>query len=116
MYFLYILRSQKTGKFYVGITTDINRRMSEHNGSKQHLSRNSGNLSRSLGKKNTFTSKHRPWELMALYQISTDVTLAVKIEKYIKQQKSVRIIEHLCNPDQIENKLPLMLQKMKKVL
>jgi putative endonuclease len=100
MYFLYILHSQKTGKFYVGITTDINRRMSEHNGSKSV--------------KNTFTSKHRPWELVALYQISTDVTLAVKIEKYIKQQKSVRIIEHLCNPD--GNPLPLMLQKMKKVL
>jgi putative endonuclease len=98
MYFLYILRSQKTGKFYVGITTDINRRLSEHNSTK----------------KNTFTSKHRPWELMALYQISTDVTLAVKIEKYIKQQKSVRIIEHLCNPD--DRPLPLMLQKMKKVL
>ena len=35
MYYVYILISQKNQeKYYVGITTDVNRRLSEHNDSK----------------------------------------------------------------------------------
>lgn len=34
MYKVYILRSLKTNKFYVGSTSDINRRLSEHNNGK----------------------------------------------------------------------------------
>ena len=108
MHFLYIIQSQKSGKYYVGITADINRRIAEHNNPK--------NLSRSIGrKKNSFTAKHRPWELLALYQCA-DATEAAKMEQYIKQQKSQRIILHLCNPELYDQPLPLMMQKMKKVL
>lgn len=32
MYFLYILRSKKDLGFYTGITNNLNRRLSEHNG------------------------------------------------------------------------------------
>ncbi|MCK6648914.1 MAG: GIY-YIG nuclease family protein, partial [Bacteroidia bacterium] len=31
MYFVYILRSLKDGRFYKGITSDIERRLREHN-------------------------------------------------------------------------------------
>jgi len=31
MFFLYILKSQKNGKFYIGSTNDLNRRLNEHN-------------------------------------------------------------------------------------
>ena len=100
MYFLYILQSQKTDKFYVGITADISRRISEHNNPR----RNKG-----------FTAMHKPWELSALYQCA-NAAEASKMEQYIKQQKSQKIILHLCNPELYEQPLPLLLQRMKKVL
>ena len=31
MFFLYILKSQKNGKFYIGSTNDLVRRIAEHN-------------------------------------------------------------------------------------
>ena len=31
MYYVYILRSQKDGRRYIGMTSDIDRRLSEHN-------------------------------------------------------------------------------------
>lgn len=30
-YYVYILRSQKTGKFYVGFTKDLSKRINQHN-------------------------------------------------------------------------------------
>lgn len=34
MNFVYILQSQKNGKYYIGSTNNLERRLSEHNGSK----------------------------------------------------------------------------------
>ena len=34
MYFLYILKSQKNNKFYIGSTNDLERRLKEHNSGK----------------------------------------------------------------------------------
>lgn len=34
MYFVYILRSLKTGRYYIGFTDDLVRRLKEHNGGK----------------------------------------------------------------------------------
>lgn len=31
MYYVYILRSERDGKLYIGMTTDLRRRFSEHN-------------------------------------------------------------------------------------
>ncbi|MBW7889979.1 MAG: GIY-YIG nuclease family protein [Chitinophagaceae bacterium] len=45
MYFIYILYSVASDIYYVGYTTDINRRLNEHN-YQEHF--------------NTFTSNHRP--------------------------------------------------------
>ncbi|HUW24823.1 MAG TPA: GIY-YIG nuclease family protein [Patescibacteria group bacterium] len=34
MFFVYILRSTKTGKFYTGSTNNLERRLTEHNANK----------------------------------------------------------------------------------
>lgn len=34
MYFVYILKSQKDGSYYKGVTTDLRKRIKEHNSSK----------------------------------------------------------------------------------
>ena len=79
MYFIYILYSKSADQYYVGSTNNVERRLDEHN--------NSPNV--------TFTSKHRPWMLMAAYQCGEDESSAVKIERFIKEQKSRKLIERL---------------------
>ena len=55
--------------------------------------------------KTTFTSKYRPWELVALFKVPS-LSLARKIENFIKKQKSRRLIEYLIDPKNIpEGKL-----------
>ena len=79
MYYLYILYSASANKFYVGYTHNYLRRFNEHNNA-EHL---------------TFTSKYRPWTLEAVYQCGETEPEAVKMEKFIKKQKSRKLIEKL---------------------
>ena len=79
MFFIYILHSEKSDKYYVGHTDDPVRRLNEHNESK-HL---------------TFTSKHRPWKLAAQIQLSEIRSEAILVEKYIKGRKSKKFIEEI---------------------
>ena len=72
MFFVYILQSEKTNQFYIGHSDDPERRLIEHNESPH----------------NTFTSKHRPWKLMAQIPIGEIRGEAMRIEKYIKGRKS----------------------------
>jgi putative endonuclease len=39
-YFVYVLKSTKDGKRYIGSTNDINRRLSEHNSGKSFSTKN----------------------------------------------------------------------------
>ena len=82
MFYLYILHSESFNKYYVGYTNDIFRRLEEHNSSKF----------------NSFTHKYRPWILSALFQVSEDKGEAIKIERFIKKQKSRTLILQLINP------------------
>ena len=34
MFFVYVIRSEVDGRFYVGFTTDVNKRLKEHNNGK----------------------------------------------------------------------------------
>jgi len=78
-YFIYILYSETSDLHYVGYTKDYEQRLSQHNESEHH----------------TFTSKHRPWILKAVYQCGEIESEAVRIEKFIKKQKSRKLIERL---------------------
>ena len=70
MYYVYILRSKVTGKYYIGYTSDIRRRLQEHNSGR----------TKSLW-------KHRPLEIIRVeeYTVLQD---ARRRERQIKDYKS----------------------------
>jgi len=76
-YVVYILKSESTGRFYVGSTDDLAQRVREHNTGKSRATRNRG-----------------PWHLCWSRQFSTRAE-AVRFERYVKSQKSRRVIEDL---------------------
>jgi len=87
MFYIYILFSESSRIYYVGYTNDVERRLAEHNDDAYHK----------------FTSKHRPWVLKRFFPVSDIRGEAVKVERYIKKQKSRRFIEQLVvsNDDEI---------------
>ncbi|MBE0641030.1 MAG: GIY-YIG nuclease family protein [Bacteroidales bacterium] len=83
MYYIYIIYSRFADKYYVGHSCDPWRRLIEHNNS--------------TGKK--YTGKHRPWEIKAVFEVAANKGDADRIEKFIKRQKSRKLIESLTDPD-----------------
>ena len=79
MFYLYILYSASSNKYYVGYTNDPERRLFEHNN----------------GKRPTYTSKHRPWILKKQIELGNDQGFSMKIEKAVKQSKSRFVIEKI---------------------
>ncbi len=73
----YILYSSKLDKYYVGSTTDMPRRLEEHNRGKEK-----------------FTRTGCPWILVYI-EIFTDLLDARRRELQIKKQKSRKYIETL---------------------
>ncbi|WP_243718110.1 GIY-YIG nuclease family protein [Pedobacter changchengzhani] len=84
MYYLYILYSRSADKYYVGYSNNVERRINEHN----------------FSERTTYTSKHRPWIIVAVYSCGHLESEAVKIERFIKKQKSRKLIEHLVKGDE----------------
>ena len=69
MYFVYILKSQKrSDKFYVGITINLKRRLSEHS---------------RLSKQSNYRRLYAPWEIET-YTVFHDKRLAESFEIYLK--------------------------------
>ena len=66
MFYTYILRSSKSGILYYGYTTDLKRRLEEHNSGKSQ-----------------FTKGHMPWNLM-FYAAFVDQQKAQNFELYLK--------------------------------
>jgi putative endonuclease len=66
MPFVYVLRSSLTGRLYTGATTDLNRRLSQHN----------SDLSRS-------TKNRGPWVLVHMEEL-TSLADAVRRERFLK--------------------------------
>ena len=87
MFYLYILYSQSSDLFYVGYSSDIPRRLTEHNAKPF----------------DSFIARHRPWELKASFLVGNNVSKALEIERFLKKQKSRKLIERLCNPEFIPN-------------
>ena len=67
-YWVYVLRNP-AGKYYIGISSDVDRRLTEHNAGYS-----------------TFTSKHRPWEI-AWRRGPMSLSDARKLENWLKRQK-----------------------------
>jgi putative endonuclease len=79
MYYIYILQSESSDKYYVGYSSDPFKRINEHNNSPFP----------------TYTSKYRPWNLKAIYSCGDKMNMAIEIERFIKKQKSRRLIQNL---------------------
>ena len=79
MFYLYIIQSEKTGKYYIGSCEDINIRLNRHN--------------------HGATPSTKPgiaWKLVYKEEYSTR-TEALKREREIKKKKSRKYIEFLIN-------------------
>jgi putative endonuclease len=77
MFYIYILYSETFDKYYIGYSDNPERRVNEHN----------------TKAFNTFTKKHRPWKLAYSFPVSENRADTMKIEKFIKKQKSRKFIE-----------------------
>ncbi len=77
MYFVYILRSISTGRFYTGSTQDIDARLAKHNAGYSAA-----------------TQAYRPWELKYSERFDTRGD-AIRREYELKRQKSRAFIEAL---------------------
>src|SRR5258706_14846929 len=82
-FYIYILFSPAFDKYYIGYSIDPSRRLIEHN----------------TKPFNTYTSKFRPWELKAYFYCGINESEARALEKFIKKQKSRKLLEQLCDHD-----------------
>ena len=80
MFYIYILYSKGSDKYYTGLTTDVNRRLEEHNNPSIF---------------NKYTAKHLPWELKLFFECSESRGEGLIIERFIKNQKSRVFLEKL---------------------
>lgn len=79
MFYIYVIYSPGSDLYYVGQTEDYQRRFEEHNKSERV----------------TYTSAHRPWRLVSVFDCGDNRSIAMKTESFIKKQKSRKFIEKL---------------------
>ena len=77
MHYVYILKSERNGKLYKGLTTDLRRRMQEHR---------AGN--------STFTKNNGPWKLV-YYEAFLQKEDARREELFLKSGKGKDRIKYL---------------------
>ncbi len=80
MFYVYILHSISSDHYYIGHTDNVEKRLKEHNNPKEN---------------SKYTSKHLPWELKLYFQVSEFRGDALRIERFIKNQKSSKFISKL---------------------
>ena len=77
MFFVYILQSEFDDSFYIGYTSNLERRLEEHNSGKSR-----------------YTSKKKPWQLK-YYEEFESKSDAIKREIFLKKQKNRTFYEKL---------------------
>ena len=80
MFYVYILYCDSIDRYYVGHSNDVSRRLEEHNNPRRT---------------NKYTAKSEGWKLVLTIEAGESRSEAVRIERYIKKQKSRKFIEHL---------------------
>jgi putative endonuclease len=83
MFWVYILLSEKQERYYIGHTSDPDRRLVEHN----------------TDERDKYTSKYRPWVMAFRYPVSEIRSEAIIIEKYLKGRKSKQLLEKLISKE-----------------
>ena len=87
-YFVYIIKSERTARYYIGQTSDLNVRLTQHNAIENVH----------------FTSRDAPWSLCVSVRC-TSRTQAMMLEAFIKKQKSRVFIEKVIADDAVQNSL-----------
>ncbi len=83
MCFVYILQSRKNGKFYIGSTNDIDRRLIEHNSGHTRHTREQG-----------------PFELI-FKQEYPNLIISRNVERWLKKQKSHTFLDKVISDGKI---------------
>ena len=99
VYYIYILYSSKSDKYYVGYTSDVQRRLKEHN---------------DLSRINKYTKKHIPWAIRVFFEISENRGDALAVERFIKKQKSRIFLEKLISEKDNREYLNSLISKILK--
>lgn len=76
MYYVYILRDSKSGRFYTGYTSDLRKRLAEHQGGKS-----------------IYTSKRNSYELI-YYEACMNGSDAIARDKYLKTGMGKRFLKN----------------------
>lgn len=74
---VYILRSKKNGRIYIGVAKDVSNRLQQHNRGE-----------------NISTKAHRPWILIRVEEYSNKL-LALRRERFFKSGNGRRVIKNL---------------------
>ena len=83
MYYIYLLYSENYDRYYIGYTTNYELRLHHHN-TQEYF--------------NTYTSNYRPWRIAALFSCGDSCKQAMQLERFIKKQKSRKLLERLADP------------------
>jgi putative endonuclease len=75
MHHVYFLQSELNGRYYVGITDNVERRLNEHNSGRVRS-----------------TAPYKPWRIRRVEEY-VDISQATKRERFIKAKHSRKIIE-----------------------
>ena len=76
-WYLYLLRSVPTGKHYIGISADVEKRLGEHN-----------------TKSGRWTSAFKPWEVLGAEEYP-DRSTAARRERFLKSRAGIEAREEL---------------------
>jgi len=83
MFYIYIIYSETADNYYTGYSEDPWSRIIQHNDNKS----------------DKYTGKYDNWKLAAVFEASEERGEAMKLEKFIKKQKTKKLIDKLINPD-----------------
>ena len=89
MHYVYIIQSEKNGKYYIGETPDLEKRIIYHN---------------SINLNTNSTKSGIPWKIVHKI-ICRSKQQAPHIEKHIKRMKSRKFIENLMKYPELNEKL-----------
>ena len=77
IYFVYVIKSLKDGSYYKGYTSNLEKRLKEHNSGKS-----------------VYTSSRVPWEIV-YHEVYEDIESAKRREKYFKTGAGSRLIKKM---------------------